>query len=81
MDGRIFDLLDDLLEDLKHDWTVEEMAVRGGLSISHFPFVFRTHIHYSPGAYLKKIRLESANVFSKGYTIGTVQLAYPQIDT
>ena len=60
MDGRIFDLRDDLLKDLKHDWTVEEMAERAGLSGSHFPTVFKTHIHYSPGAYLKKIRLEAA---------------------
>ncbi|MBK6725273.1 MAG: helix-turn-helix transcriptional regulator [Acidobacteria bacterium] len=60
MDGRIFDLRDDLLKDLKHDWTVDEMAERAGLSVSHFPTVFKTHTHFSPGAYLKKIRLDSA---------------------
>lgn len=60
MNGRIFDLRDNLLRALSHDWTVAEMAERTGLSLSHFPTVFKTHIHYSPGAYLKKIRLESA---------------------
>lgn len=60
MDGRIFDLRNDLLNDLKHDWTVEEMAERAELSLSHFPTVFKMHIGHSPGAYLKKIRLEAA---------------------
>lgn len=60
MDGRIFDLRNDLLRNLKHDWTIEEMAERTDLSLSHFPTVFKTHLGHSPGAYLKKIRLEAA---------------------
>lgn len=62
MDGRIFDLRNDLLKDLKYDWTVEKMAERVEMSISHFPTVFKTHIGYSPGAFLKMKRLESAKL-------------------
>jgi|CXWL01.1.fsa_nt_gi transcriptional regulator GlxA family with amidase domain len=60
MDGRIFDLQKDLHADLNHDWTVENMAKKTGLSLSHFPSVFKSNIGHSPAVYLKKIRLERA---------------------
>lgn len=60
MDGRIYDLRNDLLAHLDHDWTVQEMAERAGLSVSHFPTVFKGVIGMSPGAYLKEARLEKA---------------------
>jgi len=60
MDGRIFDLRAELFRDLKRDWTVDEMAARVELSVSHFPTVFKTHTGHAPVAFLKKIRLESA---------------------
>lgn len=60
MDGRIFDLRNDLLTNLKHDWTVKEMAKKAELSISHFPALFKAEIGMSLGAYLKEIRLEEA---------------------
>lgn len=60
MDGRIFDLQNNLLEHLDHDWSVKEMAEKAGLSISYFPTVFKSEIGVSPGAYLKEVRLQEA---------------------
>ena len=60
MDGRIFDLQDYLLEHLDDDWNVTQMAKMAGLSVSHFPFRFKTETKMSPGAYLKEKRLEKA---------------------
>lgn len=60
MNGKIFDLRNDLLEHLDHDWTVKEMAQKADMSLSHFPTVFKKFIQYSPAAYLKEKRLEKA---------------------
>jgi len=60
MDGRIFDLRNSLLANLKHDWTVEEMAALTGITLSHFRIVFRASLDMSPASFLKKIRLEKA---------------------
>jgi len=60
MDGRIFKLRTDLQERLDQQWSVEKMASRAGLSLSHFPTLFRTAIGTTPGRYLKDLRLERA---------------------
>jgi transcriptional regulator GlxA family with amidase domain len=60
MDGRIFKLREQLLKNLQHQWTVEEMAEIVELSSPHFQRLFKSHIGSSPIAYLREIRLEKA---------------------
>lgn len=61
MDGRFFDLITEIAERLDHDWTVEEMAAKTGLSVSQFRSVFKQVTLLSPAAYLKDTRLHRAN--------------------
>ena len=60
MDVRIFELRNNLLEHLDDDWTVEKMAKKAGISLSHFPVVFKEFLKNSPVAYLKQKRLGKA---------------------
>lgn len=60
MDGRIFHLRKRILNDLKRQWTVEEMADYVELSAAHLQKLFNTSIGTSPIAYLRELRLEKA---------------------
>lgn len=60
MNGKIFDLVNNLDEHLDHAWTVKEMAEKAGLSVSHFPVLFKADVKMPPGAYLKEARLQEA---------------------
>lgn len=60
MNGKIFDLRDDLLAHLEDDWTVEKMAAKTGFSLSHFAVVFKQSLGMSPAAFLKEPRLVRA---------------------
>lgn len=60
MDGRIFHLKEQLLKNLQHDWTIEEMSQNVELSIPHFQKLFRAETGIAPIAYLRDLRLEKA---------------------
>ena len=57
IDGRFFDLLTEISERLDHDWTVEQMIAKTGLSLSQFGSVFKKVTLNTPAAYLKETRL------------------------
>lgn len=60
MDARIIFLKRKLLNNLQHQWTIEEMAEAVELSPSHLQKIFKTETGMSPIAYLRKKRLEKA---------------------
>lgn len=60
MDGRIFHLKNRILNDLKHQWTVEEMADYVELSAPHLQKLFKAQVGMPPIAYLRELRLEKA---------------------
>jgi AraC family transcriptional regulator, activator of mtrCDE len=60
MDGRIFNLKEKLLNNLKHNWSIEEMAKIVGLSTSHFQRLFKSNTGITPATYLRDLRLEKA---------------------
>jgi transcriptional regulator GlxA family with amidase domain len=79
MDGRIFHLRNQILNNLKHQWTVEEMADYVELSAAHLQKLFKSQMGMPPIAYLRELRLEKArelleNSFSPtkliGYEVG-----------
>ena len=79
MDGRIFQLQEQLIKKLGHRWTVEEMAEIVELSKPHFQRLFKNKVGVSPIAWLRERRLEKAcelleseflNIQQIGITIG-----------
>ena len=60
MDGRIFQLRNRILNDLKHQWTIEEMADYVELSAPHLQKLFKIQIGMPPIAYVRELRLENA---------------------
>lgn len=60
MDGRIFELQKRLVENLKHHWTVQEMAEMVELSIPHFQKLFKHEAGITPVSFLQNARLEKA---------------------
>jgi AraC family L-rhamnose operon transcriptional activator RhaR len=60
MDGRIFHLRNRILNDLKHQWTIEEMADFAELSAPHLQKLFKVQMGMPPIAYLRELRLEKA---------------------
>lgn len=72
MDGRILDLREYLLDQLNLDWTVEKMANKAGISLSHFPVAFGRVLKNTPAAWLKERRLEKA--------IHLIETTYDHID-
>lgn len=60
MDGRIFQLKEKSLNDLQHQWTVEEMAGTIKISVPHFQKLFKSAFGKPPIAYLRELRLERA---------------------
>ena len=60
MDNRISHLRNQILGNLRHDWTIEDMAKTIELSKPHFQKLFKFHIGTSPIAYVRELRLEKA---------------------
>ena len=57
MDGRIFYLREQMLENLKLKWTVEEMAKVVNISESHLHQLFKKEMQTTPIAFLLGVRL------------------------
>lgn len=60
MDGRIYYLRNRLINNLDHEWNIEEMAEIVELSVPHFQKLFKIYTGKSPIAYLRELRLEKA---------------------
>lgn len=60
MDGRIFHLQKQILENPDRDWTIEQMSEIAGLSVPHFQKLFKSNTGKPPIAYLQDLRLEKA---------------------
>lgn len=60
MDGRIFHLKEQLLENSQHDWSIEEITQIVDLSVPHFQKLFRAEMGIAPVAYLRDLRLAKA---------------------
>lgn len=58
IDNRIFRLTKSVLDDLTHDWTVEEMADCYGVTTQHFQKLFKHEIGVPPMAWHHDQRLE-----------------------
>ena len=58
IDGRIFELCKQLSDNLKHDWTVEEMAARYDLTVPHLQKLFKREMGKTPNSYFRDLRLE-----------------------
>ena len=68
MDRRIAFLQDQFLNNLQHQWTVEEMASTVEVSIPHLQKVFKDSIGIPPITYLRELRLEKAReLLEKGF--------------
>jgi AraC-like DNA-binding protein len=63
MDHRIFHLIEQILENLQHDWRVEEMAKLAGLSETHIQKLFKSKVGMPPITWLREKRLEKAREF------------------
>ncbi|MBK6586700.1 MAG: helix-turn-helix transcriptional regulator [Acidobacteria bacterium] len=72
MEEQILDFQEHLLEHLDEDWTVEMMAKKTGISLSHFPVAFKRVLKNSPAAWLKEKRLEKA--------VHLIETTYDHID-
>lgn len=75
MDGRIFHLRKRILDDLRHEWTIEEMADFVELSAPHLQKLFKVQSGTSPLAFVREMRLEKArdlleNTFRQIHIIG-----------
>lgn len=60
MENRIFHLQEEMLKNLQHKWTIEEMSKITNLSIRHFQKTFKTITAISPIMWLREKRLEKA---------------------
>ena len=60
MNPRIYYLKNELLKNLKHKWTIEEMADKINVSESYLHQLFRKNMETSPMAFLHDVRLEKA---------------------
>lgn len=60
MNGRIFYLRKMLLDKLKYQWTIKEMADYVELSAPHLHKLFKIETGTSPISYLRELRLERA---------------------
>lgn len=60
MDGRIFHIREALLNNLSYHWTIEEMALKIGLSVPHFQKLFKSNVGLPPMTFLQEKRLEKA---------------------
>ena len=66
MDIRIFQLCEQMSENLAHNWTLEEMAEAIGMSKPHLQKLFKTETGTSPFAFLHEKRLEKARELLEG---------------
>lgn len=60
MDGRIFHLREQMLKNLKDDWTIEKLAQLIGVSAPYLQKLFREEMEITPIAYLRDLRLKKA---------------------
>jgi AraC family L-rhamnose operon transcriptional activator RhaR len=60
MDGRIFYLRKIILENIRHDWTVEQLAAQIDVSASYLQKLFKTETGMPPMSYVHNLRLEKA---------------------
>lgn len=60
MDGRIYQLKEELAKNLQRHWIIQEMAEFCGLSVSHFQKQFKADAKKPPLTYLRDLRLEKA---------------------
>ena len=59
-DRRVHHLKKLFVDDLSHDWSLDEMAERVNISASHLGRLFRSDTGLPPKAYLQHLRLEHA---------------------
>ena len=59
-DRRVSHIKKLLEKDLSRDWSLDEMAERVNISISHLGRLFRAETGYPPKQYLQHLRLEHA---------------------
>ena len=59
-DRRVHHLKKLFVDDLSHDWSLDEMAERVNISASHLGRLFRSQTGLPPKAYLQHLRLEHA---------------------
>lgn len=56
-----FDLLrEKILENLQHQWTLEEMSLAISVSVRHLERIIRTKADTTPSVWLRDLRLERA---------------------
>lgn len=60
MEYRVFRLKEQILENLKFDWTIKKMAELSNLSKEHFHKLFKKETGQSPIQFVKSSRLEKA---------------------
>lgn len=60
MEYRVFRLKEQILENLKFDWTVEKMAEGSNVSKEHFHKLFKKTTGQSPISFVRNLRLEKA---------------------
>jgi AraC-like DNA-binding protein len=58
-----------------HDWTIEELSRRCGVSASHLAHVFTREIGLSPRQFLLRARLERARALLESSDLGVTQIA------
>jgi AraC family L-rhamnose operon transcriptional activator RhaR len=63
MDGRIFYLKKRILENLQHDWTIEELAAQISVSAPYLQRLFKSETGMPPMTYLRDLRLDKAREF------------------
>jgi AraC family L-rhamnose operon transcriptional activator RhaR len=63
MDGRIFYLKERILENLQHDWTIEELAAQISVSAPYLQRLFKSETGMPPMTYLRDLRLDKAREF------------------
>lgn len=60
MTRRIIYLKKHVVENLRHSWTVEELAQIANISKSQLAKLFQTELEISPAQYIRNLRLEKA---------------------
>ena len=66
-------LVDGVVADPAHEWTVESMAAHVGVSVRHLNRLFHTHVGTTPARWLERVRVDAAQTLVlEGRTLNTV---------
>ena len=76
MNTRIFHLRKQISNNLRREWTLNEMADYLELSAPHFQKLFKTEIGISPAAYVRELRLEKARELLETTVSAVKQIRY-----